>query len=103
MAEFERVADVSALDDTNRLHLKLRNRYVSIIRYQDNIFCLDSTCYHAGGPLGLGDIEDINGDPCIVCPWHFYKITLNRGGKLYQPLIMNAEKKLIPGVWKVKG
>ncbi len=23
---------------------------------------------------GIGDIEDVNGNACLVCPWHFYKV-----------------------------
>jgi len=74
-----------------------------VIRYKGKVFCIDSTCYHAGGPLGLGDIEDLDGDPCIVCPWHHYKITLAEGAKLYQPLEMTANKRLVPSKkWKKK-
>ena len=30
---------------------------------------------HAGGgPLGMGDIEDINGQACLNCSWHHYKV-----------------------------
>ena len=27
-------------------------------------------CAHQGGPLHLGDIEDVGGKVCVVCPWH---------------------------------
>lgn len=45
---------------------------------------MDMRCYHAGGPLQHGDIEEFNGRQCIVCPWHKYKITLAEGEGLYQ-------------------
>lgn len=35
----------------------------------------------AGGPLGLGDIEDVNGHTCLVCPWHYYVVALENGEK----------------------
>lgn len=35
----------------------------------------------AGGPLGLGDIEDVNGHTCVVCPWHYYVVALDNGEK----------------------
>jgi hypothetical protein len=28
-----------------------------------SVHCLDGRCYHAGAPLDLGDIEDLNGKP----------------------------------------
>jgi nitrite reductase/ring-hydroxylating ferredoxin subunit len=35
-----------------------------------------------GGPLGAGDIEEVAGSTCIVCPWHYLKIDLKDGKKL---------------------
>lgn len=35
----------------------------------------------AGGPLALGDIEDVNGHTCLVCPWHYYVVALENGEK----------------------
>uniref|UniRef100_A0ABI7WS20 Soluble Rieske-type ferredoxin domain-containing protein n=1 Tax=Felis catus TaxID=9685 RepID=A0ABI7WS20_FELCA len=40
----------------------------------------------SGGPLHLGEIEEFDGRPCIVCPWHKYKITLATGEGLYQSI-----------------
>ena len=48
-ADGERVHGYVASDSGKR-------RYVTAIRVKDAIYCFDSTCYHAGGPLGLGDI-----------------------------------------------
>lgn len=42
-------------------------------------YALDAICSHEGGPLDLGDIEDINGSRCIVCPWHNYEFRLVDG------------------------
>ena len=62
-------------------------RFVSLIRGMNGkLYCLDSTCYHMGGPLATGDIEDLGNDdggPCIVCPWHKYKVRLDTGERLF--------------------
>ncbi|KAM4741912.1 Rieske domain-containing protein isoform 2-T2 [Anableps anableps] len=42
------------------------------------------TLEDAGGTLENGDIEDINGKLCIICPKHKYKITLAEGEGLYR-------------------
>jgi len=73
-----------------------------VIRHKSELFCIDSTCYHTGGPLGLGDIEQVQGEACITCPWHTYQITLKDGAKFYQALVMGPDKKLVPGGWKKK-
>lgn len=88
----------------------LQGRYVTVLRMDGMIYCIDSICFHAGGPLvgltkvgqqrcdfpravprkqtlhsyrpisprllqqGIGDIEDVNGQKCLVCPWHFYRV-----------------------------
>ena len=45
----------------DRVHVQLGDRHVSLINHRGEVYCLDSLCYHAGGPLGIGDIEDVGG------------------------------------------
>lgn len=69
---WHRVADSNALDVApggSRLHVCVEGRYVSIIRHGGGVYCLDSNCHHAGGPLALGEIEEVDSHPCLVCPW----------------------------------
>jgi len=35
-------------------------------------FCL-------GGPLLAGDIEDVAGRSCVVCPWHQFRVDIKSG------------------------
>jgi nitrite reductase/ring-hydroxylating ferredoxin subunit len=60
------------------------------------VYCIDSLCYHAGGPLAVGDIEDVGGRPCLSCPWHLYKVTLDSGEKLYGATRFDDAGKLVP-------
>ena len=85
-----------------RLHVTVEGRYVSVIRSKANprkLYCIDSICYHMGGPLTVGDIEDYGGRECIVCPWHHYAVTLDDGAKMYQSLVMK-DGKMCPGDYK---
>eukprot|EP00887_Chlorella_sp_A99_P005342 scaffold1.g5342.t1 len=104
-SEWKRVADVDALDvaDGNRLHIHVDGRYVSLIQHEGTVYCLDSICFHAGGPLTLGDIEDIEQQPCLVCPWHYYRVSLKDGSKWYQGAERGEEGKLVAGSWKSVG
>ena len=62
--------------------------------------CVDA----GGGPLGLGDIEEINGQSCLNCSWHHYKITIAGGEKLYESTEFDkATGKLKPAGWKSVG
>jgi len=40
------------------------------------LVCLLAPCvsYACLRPQGIGDIEEVNGRPCLVCPWHYYKV-----------------------------
>ena len=80
-----------------------RERFVSVIRHGGRLYALDSTCYHAGGPLTVGDIEEVDGRACVSCPWHAYKVTLDSGEKLYRSCEKDADGKLVPAGWKSVG
>ncbi|XP_066557643.1 uncharacterized protein HI_0077 [Amia ocellicauda] len=46
----------------------------------DRFWAMDSACPHEGGPLDLGDIEDIgNGKLALICPWHHFDFCLDTG------------------------
>jgi nitrite reductase/ring-hydroxylating ferredoxin subunit len=70
----------------------VNGRQVGIFRHSGTLYALDHHCYHSGGPLAMGDIEELVLDdthggphlhPCVVCPWHSYKISLKTGEGLY--------------------
>lgn len=86
----------NAVKDT-RMHVKVRGRFVSIIRYQQKLHCIDSVCYHMGGPLTLGDIEDIAGVSCVKCPWHHYYVGIDNGLRYHNSLIMENGKMVSQG------
>ncbi|CAJ1340077.1 unnamed protein product [Effrenium voratum] len=96
-----RVADSTALEQCDRAHVQVEGRFVSVLRARDGLHCIDSVCYHTGGPLTIGDIEDINGDLCVRCPWHDYSVRLSDGAKPYQAMKLDPKtKKLSPDGWK---
>ncbi|NXH22581.1 RFESD protein, partial [Bucco capensis] len=86
---------------SQRVTAKVDGREVVVFYHEGKFHALDSRCYHEGGPLCLGEIEDINGQACIVCPWHKYVITLETGEGLYEginPLEPSPTPK-----WQSKG
>lgn len=78
-----------------------KKRPIAIFRIKNRYFALDSRCYHAGGPLEMGDIEEMGtGNFIVKCPWHRYIITLDKGEGLY--MAYDPIKKQHTGV-KSKG
>ncbi|XP_029998812.1 Rieske domain-containing protein-like [Sphaeramia orbicularis] len=77
-------------------------RDVLVLHHDGQLYAMDMRCYHAGGALEHGDIEEFNGRLCIVCPWHKYKITLAEGEGLYQA-VDNPTVKPLRTYWRSKG
>ncbi|XP_071776506.2 Rieske domain-containing protein [Centroberyx gerrardi] len=77
-------------------------RDILVLYHQGELHAMDMRCYHSGGPLQQGDIEEFDGRMCIVCPWHKYKITLAEGEGLYQA-VDNPTAKPLRTRWRSKG
>ena len=102
-AEKHLVGNISSLNQGQRIHANVKGRYITILRLPSgSLHAIDSICFHAGGPLGVGEIEDLNGRSCIICPWHHYKIDIQSGDKYYQGIEWK-DGKMIPGDWKSNG
>lgn len=84
---FEPVLSASELPNNSRRCIVLPNgRRVLLVHHKNTIYCIDQACYHHGGPLATGDIEDFGAKIVISCPWHNYKIALENGEGLYMGL-----------------
>lgn len=60
-------------------HIEARN--VLLYRSNGMVSAIEATCSHAGGPLGMGPVED-----CVVtCPWHDSQFSLIDGRVLRGP------------------
>nr|XP_046243484.1 Rieske domain-containing protein-like [Scatophagus argus]XP_046243485.1 Rieske domain-containing protein-like [Scatophagus argus] len=77
-------------------------RDVLVLHHQGRFYAMDMRCYHSGGALQYGDIEEFNGMLCIVCPWHKYKITLAGGEGIYQA-VDDPTAKPLKTQWRSKG
>ena len=62
------------LDDTGR--------GIALFNVGGELFALDNTCPHAGGPLGEGTLE---GD-LVQCPWHGWKFNVRTGRCVKNPI-----------------
>lgn len=74
---------LSSLKRSKKMVLVIGQRTVALFYHKDHVYCIDEYCYHHGGPLSHGDIEEVHEHSCIICPWHHYKISLNTGEGLY--------------------
>ena len=82
------VARIADFNRTNRktVHVpeidedgQQKERPIILVKANNTFYALDLNCYHAGAPLSTGDIEDVQGNLCIKCPWHRWAIKLDTG------------------------
>ena len=52
---------------------------VAIFKYKGGLYAIQNACPHQAASLHLGDIEDIDGTPCISCPRHKWPYSLEDG------------------------
>lgn len=57
-------------------------RGVALFNVEGELYALDNTCPHAGGPLGEGTLH---GDQ-VRCPWHGWKFNVRNGQCLKNPV-----------------
>ena len=82
-------------EDGARQLFKHGSRNIAVFNIRGNYYAIDNACYHHGGPLHNGDVEDMGGHPCIICPWHSYRIALDTGEGLYRGINMSSKKEEI--------
>uniref|UniRef100_K3WGZ5 Rieske domain-containing protein n=1 Tax=Globisporangium ultimum (strain ATCC 200006 / CBS 805.95 / DAOM BR144) TaxID=431595 RepID=K3WGZ5_GLOUD len=68
-------------------------RSVMLLHIKGQIYCMDQACYHHGGPLVNGDIEEMGGKVTVKCPWHAYHIAVETGEGLYMGMDMALDSK----------
>lgn len=96
-----RVSDTGLPLEGDRFHVRIDSRYITVFRSNGKLSAIDSICYHAGGPLTLGKIEDIEelGMRVVLCPWHKFMVDIETGIKAYKSVdIING--KPTPAGWK---
>ncbi|KAJ8414832.1 hypothetical protein AAFF_G00023550 [Aldrovandia affinis] len=84
-----------------RVEKFVNGRDVLVLHHEGVLHAMDKRCYHKGGLLQGGDIEEFDGRLCIVCPWHKFKITLAEGEGLYQ--VLDRAQKPPKHKWLSKG
>jgi nitrite reductase/ring-hydroxylating ferredoxin subunit len=62
---------------------------VVVYRRGDRFTVLVERCAHQGGPLGDGALTEVDGERCVVCPWHGSTFRLVDGSVVHGPAATN--------------
>ncbi|KFU86743.1 Rieske domain-containing protein, partial [Chaetura pelagica] len=86
---------------SQRLTAKVNGREIVVFYHEGKFHALDSRCYRADDLQLFLLLQDINGQACVVCPWHNYVITLETGEGLYEGI--NPSEPSPTPKWQSKG
>lgn len=81
MSKFVPVAKTHEIPASGKLSLEIEDRFVVLVRIEDQYYCVDDVCTHDGGPLGEGELQD----HCLVCPRHGAKFDVTSGRAVTMP------------------
>ncbi len=83
MPNFVKVAKKSDLPQGACKHVELEDKGISIALYNvnGNLYAMNGTCPHMGGPLGEGDLDG----NVVTCPWHGWQFDVTTGNCVIRP------------------
>jgi nitrite reductase/ring-hydroxylating ferredoxin subunit len=58
---------------------------LAVVRQGSDVRVLADRCAHLGGPLHQGTLGEIDGKPCLTCPWHGSTYRLSDGAVVHGP------------------
>ncbi|MDN5761110.1 MAG: Rieske 2Fe-2S domain-containing protein [Microlunatus sp.] len=58
---------------------------VVVLRRGSRVDVLSDVCSHLSGPLHQGELRDLGGAPCVVCPWHQSIFSMRTGEVVHGP------------------
>lgn len=66
--------------------VEVSGKPIALFNVEGQVFALDNTCRHQGGPLGEGTLEG----NVVTCPWHMWEYNVSTGELTGNPSIKVA-------------
>jgi len=86
MAEFVKVATLAELQPGSGKPVEVNGKAIALFNVGGEVFAIDNTCLHQGGPLGEGTLEG----EVVTCPWHMWEYNVRTGEFVANPAIKVA-------------
>jgi len=81
MGGFVEVAKKSEIPDAGAIGVEVEGKRLALINLNGEIYAIDDTCPHEGGPLSEGQISGEE----IECPWHTSHFNIKTGRVIRDP------------------
>ncbi|MEV0155388.1 Rieske 2Fe-2S domain-containing protein [Micromonospora sp. NPDC050686] len=92
--EWQPVADLASLPQRELVTCEVGDVSVILYRHGDEVTVMLERCPHQSGPLGEGEVREIDGHACVVCPWHGSAFRLNGGEVVHGP--SGTDQQVLP-------
>ena len=80
-----RVADLASLPEAQMVSREIGDVRVGVYRENGDVSVLLDRCAHQSGPLGEGRVVRVDGQACVMCPWHGSTYKLSDGEVVHGP------------------
>ncbi len=90
------VAEVAEVPRDRTKIIKVAGTPIALLNVGGEIYALEHSCPHQGGPIGEGEIEGMT----ITCPWHEWKFDIRTGANDRDPTILakTYQVKIVDGL-----
>jgi 3-phenylpropionate/trans-cinnamate dioxygenase ferredoxin subunit len=88
MSKFVQVAKLSEIPDQTARCVQVEGRSIALFNLGGQLYAIDDTCTHEGGPLSDGLIH---GDE-VECPWHGARFNIATGEVTLDPATEGVAK-----------
>lgn len=75
MSDFISVAKIDDVPDGEGRVFRAGRIEIAVFKVDGELYALDNTCIHRGGPLGDGVCHD----GTVTCPWHGWQFDVTSG------------------------
>jgi len=88
----------SGLRKSGHLKISLNEDDILLVYLKGRIHAFQEKCPHQGGPLELGEIEELpdKSSHCIKCPWHSWKFNIVTGDCVFPDHQSNKRLTVYP-------
>jgi|SRR5687768_3070179 nitrite reductase/ring-hydroxylating ferredoxin subunit len=87
MSNWVKLGMLSELPPGTGRHVRLADRAVALFNVDGEVYAIDGSCTHRGGPLGDGQLDG----SVVTCPWHGARFDVRTGVVLSPPAPRNAQ------------